>query len=163
MAPRERSPWVSAGALLGFVVLCFAAAALGALSPPDAWYAGLNKPAWNPPGWVFGPVWTALYLAMACAAWRVWRLPQARGPLTLFGVQLALNAAWSPLFFGLHAPGLALIDILALLLAVGATGVCFSRRDRVAGLLFAPYFAWVGFAAVLNATLWHLNPAPAGG
>lgn len=156
-APPSRSPLASGVALAGFVIACFSAAALGALSPPDAWYADLIKPSWNPPGWVFGPVWTLLYLAMAWAGWRIWRLPQRRAPLALFGLQLVLNAAWSPLFFGLHAPGLALVEILALWVAIAATGVCFYRRDRLAGLLFAPYFAWVSFAALLNATLWRLN------
>lgn len=152
-----RSGPLSAAALAGFLLACFSAAALGALFPPGDWYAQLRKPDWNPPAWVFGPVWTVLYAAMAYAAWRVWRKGGGPGPLLLFAVQLLLNAAWSPLFFGLESPGLALAEILCLLVAVGATGVAFFRRDRMAGALFVPYFAWVAFASLLNATLWRLN------
>jgi translocator protein len=157
LAPPHRSPLISGLALVGFIALCFSAAALGAFFPPDAWYAGLNKPSWNPPAWVFGPVWTALYLGMACAAWRVWRLANVRVPLALFAVHLLLNAAWSPLFFGAHALGLAFLEIVVLWIAIATTGAVFYRRDRVAGLLFVPYLAWVSFAAVLNAVLWRLN------
>lgn len=152
-----RSPLVRGLALLGFVVACFSAAALGALFPPDEWYRSLAKPAWNPPGWVFGPVWTLLYLGMAVAAWRVWQLPDRRAPLGLFAAQLLLNAAWSPLFFGLHSPGAAFAEILCVLAAVIATGLAFYRRDRVAGLIFVPYVLWVSFASVLNGAIWWLN------
>lgn len=156
-AESPRSPLVLGLALLGFIFGCFSAAALGAFFPPDAWYEALNKPSWNPPPWVFGPVWTALYLGMAVAAWRVWQLPNARAPLGLFLAQLLLNAAWSPIFFGLHSPGAAFVEILCVLLTVIATGVAFYRRDRVAGLVFVPYVAWVSFASVLNGALWWLN------
>jgi benzodiazapine receptor len=125
-----------------------------------AWYPTLTKPPFNPPNWLFGPVWTVLYVAMAIAAWRVWKL-RARvavsGALGLYAGQMALNFAWSLIFFGLHRVGVALIDILALLLALAATTIAFWRKDRLAGLLMAPYLAWVSFAALLNFEIWRLN------
>jgi tryptophan-rich sensory protein len=151
---------VSGLALVGWLVLCFAAPALGAFSMPDAWYASLRKPPWNPPGWVFGPVWTLLYAMMAVAAWLVWRrggLAAQRGPLAWFLVQLALNAAWTPLFFGLHRPDWAFLDIVLLWIAIAATLASFRRVHRGAAWLLVPYLAWVSFAAVLNFTLWRLN------
>jgi len=147
-------------ALTGWVLLCFAAAAVGGFFMPGEWYASLNKPAWNPPGWIFGPVWTALYTLMAVAAWLVWKrggFATQRRPLALFLVQLALNAAWTPLFFGLHRPGLAFAEMLLLWLAIAATLAAFRRVSRAAAWLLAPYLAWVSFAAVLNFTLWKLN------
>ncbi len=127
---------------------------------PGEWYAQLSKPAWNPPNWIFGPVWTALYLMMAVAAWRIWRLGGFGGqrrPLILFFIQLALNAAWSPLFFGLKEPGLAFAEILVLWLAIVLTIAAFRRADRLAAGLLVPYLAWVSFASVLNFTLWRMN------
>jgi len=121
------------------------------------WYAGLAKPSWPPPSWIFGPVWTALYFSMAVAAWLVWRKGNAWGPLALFAVQLVFNAAWSWLFFGLHSPGIAFVDILLLWIAIAATTMVFWRRSLVAGLLLGPYLTWVGFAAVLNFAIWRLN------
>ena len=106
------------------------------------WYAGLVKPSWTPPGWLFGPVWSVLYLCMAVAAWLVWRKGNALVPLAFFAVQLAFNVAWSWLFFGLHSPGAALIDIVLLWVAITATTIAFWRRSLVAGLLFLPYLAW---------------------
>lgn len=153
-------PWRSGVGLAGALVLCFAAAALGGLFPPGDWYRSLAKPAWNPPSWLFGPVWTALYIMMAVAAWMVWRRGgwrEQRGPLGLFLVQLALNAAWSPIFFGLRQPGLAFAEILLLWLAIASTGAAFRRVRPAAAWLLVPYLAWVSFAAVLNFTLWRLN------
>ncbi len=127
---------------------------------PGAWYAGLNKPAWNPPGWIFGPVWTALYTLMAVSAWLVWRdggFRSRRRPLGLFVTQLALNAAWTVLFFGLHSPGIAFAEIVALWLAIAATLATFWPLNRPAAWLLAPYLAWVSFAAALNFALWRLN------
>lgn len=147
--------------LCGWLLACFAAASLGALFMPGEWYATLRKPAWNPPGWLFGPVWSALYTMMAVAAWQVWKrggFVAQRRPLTLFLAQLVLNAAWTPLFFGLHRPGLAFAEILLLWLAIAATLVAFWPVSRTAAGLLAPYLAWVSFAAVLNGTLWRLNP-----
>lgn len=150
----------SLAALVGFVAVVFAAALVGSRFPPGEWYAGLTKPSWNPPSWVFAPVWTALYLAIAVAAWRAWRaagFAEQPGTWALFAVQLALNAAWSWLFFGLQRPDLALLDIAALWLAIAATTAAFWQADRLAGALFVPYLAWVSFAAVLNWTIWRLN------
>lgn len=144
-------------ALLASLLLAFGAAFLGAQFGPGDWYAGLRKPSWNPPGWLFGPVWTLLYAAMAVAAWRVWKAGEARPALALHVVQLALNAAWSWLFFGLHRPGLAFVDILALWAAILATTLAFFPKDRAAGWLMVPYLAWVSFAAFLNFTLWRMN------
>ena len=149
--------WVG---LAGWIVASFAAAVVGGFFTPGEWYAQLNKPAWNPPAWVFGPVWTALYLGMAVAAWLVWRRGGFAGApvaLGLFLAQLVLNGAWSWLFFGLHRPGLALAEILVLWALILATLVAFWAVHRGAGLLFVPYLAWVSFAAFLNFTLWRLN------
>jgi tryptophan-rich sensory protein len=146
--------------LLGWLAACFAAAAIGGYFSPGEWYAGLRKPAWNPPNWLFGPVWSALYTMMGVAAWLIWRRGgfAANGPaLRCFLAQLALNALWSSLFFGLRRPGLALIEILLLWLAIAATLALFWRAQRAAGLLLVPYLAWVSFASVLNFTLWRLN------
>lgn len=144
-----------------WLALCFAAASLGAFFPPGEWYGALKKPAWNPPGWVFGPVWSALYAMMGVAAWLVWRQGGwggQRRPLLFFLAQLGLNALWTPLFFGLHRPGVAFVEIVLLWLAIAATLVAFLPVSRVAAWLLAPYLAWVGFATVLNFTLWRLNP-----
>jgi translocator protein len=148
-------------ALVIFLAVTFVAPALGAFSPPGEWYASLNKPSWNPPSWIFGPVWTALYTMMAVAAWLVWRrggwTTQGRA-LSLYLVQLALNAAWTPLFFGLKMPGLAFAEILLLLTAIIATALAFRSASTAAAMLLAPYATWVGFASFLNFTLWRLNP-----
>lgn len=146
--------------LCGWLAVCFAVASLGAVFMPGEWYAALRKPAWNPPGWVFGPVWSALYAMMAVAAWLVWKrggFVAQRRPLALFVAQLVLNAAWTPLFFGLHRPGIAFAEIILLWLAIAATLVAFRPVSRAAAWLLAPYLAWVSFAAVLNGTLWRLN------
>jgi benzodiazapine receptor len=151
------------GVALGIcLAACFAAAGLGSIATAPAlgkWYAGLVKPPWNPPNWIFGPVWTTLYAMMAVAAWLVWRRggPRRLPALILFGVQLALNVSWSWLFFGLRQPGLALVEILLLWLAIGATAWAFGRHSWPAALLLLPYFLWVSFAAVLNWALWRLN------
>jgi len=151
--------------LLGFIVLCFAAAGLGGYwtAPsvsPGGWYCQIAKPSWTPPSWLFGPVWTALYLAMAVAGWLVWRRggwAAHRGALVLFLVQLTLNAIWSGLFFGLHSPGLAMIEILLLWTAILLTALAFFRVSRLAGWLLVPYLLWVSFASVLNFAVWRLN------
>lgn len=147
-------------ALVGWIALCQAAGAVGALVTSGAWYRDLARPSWAPPGWLFGPVWLTLYTAMAIAAWLVWRGPS--GPartsaLTWFGVQLALNAAWSPVFFGLRSLGGGLIVIIALLVAIAITIARFAPRSRLAAGLLVPYLAWVGFATALNAALWSMQ------
>jgi tryptophan-rich sensory protein len=123
-----------------------------------AWYAGLAKPWFTPPNAVFGPAWTFLYVTMAVAAWRIGTGPAERTRATvLFVVQLALNAIWSPVFFGLEAPKLGLVVIVALLIALAATLIAFWRVDRVAGLLLAPYLVWICYATALNAAIVALN------
>jgi len=155
-----KHPWIG---LVVLIVVCFAVSGMGAaVTYPavESWYGRLAKPSWTPPGWVFGPVWSALYLAMAVAAWLVWKqggATAAKGPLALFAVQLLLNAAWSWLFFGLRSPALGLMDIVLLWLAIAATMVAFWRRSAAAGLLLVPYFTWVTFAGLLNLRIWQLN------
>ena len=122
--------------LFGWIVLCFGASAMGIFFPPGDWYATLNKPSWNPPSWLFGPVWTALYLMMGVAAWRIWRLggwTQQRRPLSFFLAQLFLNALWTPLFFGLHWPGVAYAEILCLWALIAATCRAFLPRRQMGG------------------------------
>jgi tryptophan-rich sensory protein len=160
IAPSSRSVHRHILALIGWVLLCFTAASLGGIFMPGEWYASLKKPTWNPPGWVFGPVWTALYTMMAVAAWSIWKrggFAVQRRALRMFLIQLALNAAWTPLFFGLHQPGIAFAEMLLLWLAIAATIAAFWRVHRVAAWMLAPYLAWVSLAAVLNFTLWRLN------
>ena len=159
-ASAAKHPWIG---LIVLLVLCFAAAGIGGAvttSQIDGWYAALAKPSWTPPNWIFGPVWSALYLGMAVAAWLVWRqrgLAGAVMPLLLFGVQLFLNMLWSCLFFGLENPGLAFLEVLLLWIAIVGTNVAFWRRSLAAGLLLLPYLTWVSFAAVLNFAIWRLN------
>ena len=142
------------------LVLTFGAGYVGSRFPVDEWYAELVKPSWNPPNWLFGPVWTTLYLLMAIAAWLVWRRSGFAGaaiPLGMFLLQLVLNAAWSWLFFGRHAMGTALAEIILLWIAILVTLVGFWRLNAVSGILMLPYLLWVSFAAFLNYTLWRLN------
>jgi benzodiazapine receptor len=126
-----------------------------------SWYAGLVKPAFNPPNWAFAPVWTILYVLMALAVWRILRLPQAsaarRRALSLFFIQLALNAAWSWMFFGANNPLLGLINIVPQFLVILAAAIAFYRLDRIAGWCLFPLVAWVAFASVLNVAIWRLN------
>jgi tryptophan-rich sensory protein len=150
-------------ALAGFVGISFAAPAASAIlsiSGPGDWYYQLNKPWFNPPNWIFGPVWSFLYCAMGVAAWLAWRTGNAHTlawPLGLFLLQLVLNALWTPLFFGMRRPGLALIDIMAMWLAIAATTIAFYSVSRMAAYLLIPYWLWVSFATMLNATIWWLN------
>jgi benzodiazapine receptor len=144
--------------LIGFLAVTLAVAAFGAQFTPGPWYEALAKPAWNPPNWVFAPVWSVLYAMMGVAAWLVWcRAGQFGWPIVLWFCQLALNAAWSWLFFGLERPGLAALEIVLLLAAIVATTVAFFRVRLLAGSLLVPYGAWVAFAAVLNVSIWRLN------
>jgi benzodiazapine receptor len=161
--PAAPSRWRDFTALLAFLATCFAVAGLGGywtslgLGP---WYDGLRQPSWSPPNRVFGPVWTLLYASMAVAAWLVWRqgCAEARVPLAWFGVQLALNLAWTGLFFALRRPGPAFAEIILLWAVILATTVAFGRVSRLAAGLLAPYLAWVAYAAALNFALWRLNP-----
>jgi benzodiazapine receptor len=150
-------------ALAAFVVVCLGGgAASGLATPPGEWYASLAKPAWTPPPWVFGPAWTALYLMMAVAGWRLWRRRdarprEARVALVLFAVQLALNFLWTPVFFGMQAPGLALVVIFLLFAAIVATILAAWQACRTAAVLLVPYLVWVAFASALNAAIWWMN------
>lgn len=145
--------------LVLFVALCLAVGALGgwvtATSVKD-WYPTLAKPSFNPPNWVFGPVWTILYAMMGIAAWRVWRIA-GTAALPLFALQLALNLGWSVAFFGLHAIGAAVVVILLLEAAILGTILMFRRIDGLAAALLLPYALWVAFATVLNVAIWRLN------
>jgi benzodiazapine receptor len=145
------------------VVLCFAAAGIGSLltTPSiEGWYAALRKPAWTPPNWVFGPVWSLLYLMMAVAVWLVWNragFAGAKVALSLFAVQLILNVAWSGLFFALQRPALAFLDLLLLWVAILATVIAFFPVSAVAGCLLLPYLLWVAYAGSLNLAIMLLN------
>jgi benzodiazapine receptor len=149
--------------LTGFIVLCLAAGGVGAfLTAPavSTWYRLITKPSWTPPDWVFGPVWTTLYIMMGCAGWLIWRSedsPRRRPALLIWALQLALNFLWSPLFFGFHAVGLALIDIYLLWLLIGRFLVTVWTLSRPAAFLFMPYWAWVTYATALNLGIWILN------
>jgi len=152
--------------LAGFLALCFAVAGAGGAitaSSVGGWYQALAKPAFNPPDWIFGPVWTVLYALIAVAGWRAWRLRgwTTRGALNpellAWAVQLGLNLCWSFVFFGARLIGAALIEIVVLLAAIVVTTRLFWRVDRTAALLLVPYAAWVAYATLLNAALWRLN------
>ena len=131
--------------------------AIGYLTVPGAWYAQLAKPAFTPPGWIFGPLWTVLYVMIAVAGWHIWRRDPGGRPMKLWWAQMALNFLWSPVYFGAHRIGLALVFILLLLVAILAFIVLSWRQDRAAAWLFVPYAAWVAFASALNASILALN------
>ena len=149
--------------LLFWVMLCFAVAgSSGAWTAQEipGWYRTLVRPSIAPPNWIFGPVWSLLYALMAVAAWRVWLAepsPLRTWGLALFLVQLALNFAWSLIFFKMHALGAAFAEVLVLWLAIAATTLLFARVSPVAAWMMAPYLAWVSFASVLNLAFWRLN------
>ena len=123
------------------------------------WYLTLAKPELNPPSWIFAPVWTTLFVLMGVASWLVWRSFKQgkRSALVVYGIQLALNALWSLLFFGLHSPGAALIEIAVLWIAIAVAGILFWRISKPAAVLLIPYLAWVSFASYLNYMIWVLN------
>lgn len=160
MTERGGRSIIAAAAIIG---ACLAVGAVGGLltsSSVETWFPTLAKPAWNPPSWVFGPVWTVLYVLMGVALWLVWRqvgLSRARRANVLFASQLALNLGWSLLFFGLRSPTLALAEIVCLLVVIVLTTVEFRRHSRAAALLMAPYILWVSFASTLNAGIVYLN------
>jgi len=164
---RGRNSRPNLPALTLFLILSFAAGALGAVFSPGfsasaaRWYALLVKPHWVPPQTWFGPVWTALYVLIAIAAWIIWRERYHRGrnvAIAAYSVQLVLNALWAPVFFGLKNIGAGLFIIVALWLAVGWTLREFARVRLLAALILLPYFFWVTFAAALNLAIWKLNP-----
>jgi translocator protein len=146
--------------LLLWLSLSFVAGWFGAQFEPGTWYAELRKPEWTPPPFVFGPVWTVLYILMAVAAWLVWRRSGFSGAslaLSLYLLQLVLNGIWSFLFFGLNRPGLAALELSVLLLVLMATILTFHAHSRMAALLLIPYLLWAGFALLLNISIWRLN------
>jgi tryptophan-rich sensory protein len=143
--------------LLAFLVAAFVPAAIGAPFAARSTYRDLQRPEWAPPGSVFGPVWTVLYALIGISGWLIASRPGGGTPLRLWAAQLALNAAWTPIFFGLRKPGAALVDMTALLAAAIATAVAAFRHRPVAGVLLLPYLAWLAFAAALNASIWRRN------
>ena len=182
----KRNDWISLAIALLLPQLAGGLGAVATASSVNSWYRTLKKPSWNPPGWVFGPVWTVLYLLMGFASWLIWREgsqrtaeattaanqpgdnaagpklavpeePETRQALAFYGGQLALNTVWSLLFFGLRSLGGALAEIVALWTAIAFTVARFYRLKPVAGWLLVPYLAWSTFAAVLNGTVWRLN------
>jgi len=146
---------------VGAVLLASAVGSFATVRAIPTWYKGLAKPSFNPPEWLFGPAWTLLYLLMAVAAFLVWKqgfgAPGVKLALTVFLVQLVLNALWSVFFFGLHSPLAGLVDIVGLWLAIVATIILFFRVSVPAGVMLLPYIAWVSFAALLNAAILRLN------
>lgn len=150
--------------LVAWLLASFATAAVGALASVNAagFYGQLVQPSWAPPAWLFGPAWSVLFVLMAVAAWLVWRehgFRGARPALTLYVVQLVLNALWSWLFFAWQLGAVAFAEIVLLWTLIAATIVLFWRLHRAAAILLLPYLAWVSFASALNFTLWRLNPA----
>ncbi|WP_421620776.1 TspO/MBR family protein [Alkalilimnicola ehrlichii] len=156
--PRSHFPM-----LLAFLFVVLLVSSLGGAvtaTGVDDWYRELAKPPFNPPDWLFGPVWTVLYLAIGVAGWRLWRVlgwVRGRGVLALWGLQLVMNLCWSVIFFGLQAPAAALVWIGLLFLVLLACIRQFAPVDRWAAILFVPYALWVAFAAVLNGAIWWLN------
>ena len=144
------------------LLIVFGIATLGGLLTNlsvATWYPTLNKPSWTPSGATIGAIWTILYTVMGIAAWIVWRSGSGgrQRPLAIYALQLLLNAGWSALFFGLRSPGLALLEICILWLAILATSLTFWKVSKLAGVLMVPYLIWVGFAGVLNALIWKMN------
>ena len=161
--PLHRSGTQQAVGLVGWLLVAFAAAAVGAVASASAgvFYSELVRPAWAPPGWLFGPVWSVLYALMGVSAWLIWRahgLAGARSALLVFVVQLAANALWTWLFFVWRLGGLAFVEILVLWLLIAVTIGLFRRFSAVAAALLLPYLAWVSFACALTWATWRLNP-----
>ena len=153
--------------LVGWLLASFAASAIGGFASINAagFYGQLVQPSWAPPSWLFGPVWSVLFVLMGIAAWLVWRehvFRGARSALFLYAVQLVANALWTWLFFAWQLGALAFAEIILLWLLIAVTTSLFWRLHRLAAVLLLPYLAWVSFAAALNVALWHLNPAVLG-
>ena len=162
-APTHAKP-LQLPALAGWLLLTFAFAAIGAYASASAgeFYMRLDRPSWAPPAWLFGPAWSVLYLLMGIAAWRVQRTSaegSVRPELTLYVVQLALNALWTWMFFAWRQGAWAFVEILVLWLAIAATIRAFGRRDRIAGTLLIPYIVWVSYATALCYSIWQRNPS----
>jgi tryptophan-rich sensory protein len=157
--PSSPGSKVTLGILVGLTLFVGGLGSFATVSEIQGWYTTLQKPSFNPPNWAFGPVWTTLYVLMAVSLWLVWRAPTPLSDLTkkTWFVMLALNSAWSLLFFRAHSPGLALIDIGLYLVALAALIKLLSQQSRLAAWLQLPHLLWVSYAAVLNATIWLLN------
>ncbi len=161
--PKQRSPRAQALGLVISVVICFGAALLGNIATMPqipTWYAGIAKPSWTPPDWLFGPVWSLLYAMMAVAVWLVWRQSDwktAKAALLWFAAQLVLNSVWSVLFFGMQQPAWSMVEVFFLWLAILMTIRAFWPISRLAAGLLVPYLLWVSFASVLNVGIWQLN------
>jgi len=154
--PAPTAKWLG---LAGFGVAVAVAALIGGLGVAGTAdeYRSLEQPSWAPPSWLFGPVWTVLYIMIAAAGWLVWRRTGWSRALTVYAVQLALNAIWTPIFFGFGRYGLALADIAVLWVLIGVTIWLFRPVSRLAAGLLVPYWAWVTFATALNFAIWHAN------
>lgn len=155
----DMNDWLGLG---GFLLACFVAASTGAIFKPGAWYAGLAKPSWNPPNWLFGPAWAVLYTSVAVAGWMVWERTGFGPEIWLWFASLALNATWSWLFFGRRRMDLAFYELVVFWLSILGMVLAFAGVHQNAALLLLPYLAWVSFAGVLNFTLWKMNPAANG-
>lgn len=155
----RRRPLPTTLGLLAFVAATAVASVLAALTVTGTAdrYGTLDQPGWAPPSWLFGPVWTVLYVAIAIAGWLVWRRTGTSAELIPYAIQLVLNAAWTPIFFGAGEYGWAAVDIIALWIAIVGTIIGFARVHRLAAALLLPYLAWVSFATALNLSIWHLN------
>ena len=162
---QNRSTASLVAGLVVAIAICFLAAAIGGFATSSSvndWYADITKPSWNPPDWIFGPVWTVLYLMMGVSAWLVWKksgFKDSGYALAVFAIQLALNTTWSVIFFGLRQPGWALVEIIVLWLSIAITIAMFHRHSKLAAGLLVPYLLWVTFAAGLNYSIWSLNKA----
>ncbi|MFO7962592.1 MAG: TspO/MBR family protein [Desulfobacterales bacterium] len=158
--PHQNRRVRSLSGLAVWIALCLATGWAGSLVTDPRWYERLVQPSWSPPAYVFGPVWTLLYILMGAAAWLVWKeygFSKAGGVLMLFLVHLLLNAGWSYLFFGMRAMGAALAELIVLWGMILAIVIGFGRKRRLAGVLMIPYLAWVAYAGLLNFSLWRLN------
>ncbi|MEM7454760.1 MAG: TspO/MBR family protein [Planctomycetota bacterium] len=160
---QKKSPAASIIGLIVCIAVCFAAGAVGGFatsSSVNGWYVDLAKPSWNPPGWIFGPVWFTLYVMMGTSLWLVWRgasFDQNRFAIGWFGFHLVLNSLWSILFFGMRQPGWAFGEIILLWISIVVSMLLFKRFSGVAVALLVPYLCWVSFASVLNYTIWQMN------
>ncbi len=162
MTPRSFKEQLAG--LIGWLAASFAAGSVGAIASAQAsdFYGQLSRPPWAPPAWLFGPVWSVLYVLIAVSAWLVWRRHGLRGAsaaLWVFGIQLVANAIWTWLFFGLHRGALSLAEICVLWLLIAANILAFWRLQQLAALMLLPYLAWVSFALALTFSLWRMNPA----
>lgn len=145
-------------ALVVFLIVVMGGGALiGTMTAPGDWYAALVKPSFNPPNWVFAPVWTCLYILIAIAGWRTWERDRKSASMMIWFAQMALNLAWSPVFFGAGVLGGALIIIIAMVVLILSFIATRWNSDRLAAWLFVPYALWVAFATLLNASIWWLN------